>query len=47
MGIGLSQSEAKKASEDATSEEEIKFLVEEADGEGERSAADVTEDRSF
>ena len=47
FGMGLSQSEAKKASEDATSEEERKCLTAEAVGEGEKSAAEVTEDGSF
>ena len=47
FGMGLSQSEAKKASEDATSEEESKFLAAESAGEGEKSAAEVTEDGSL
>ena len=47
LGMGLSQSEAKKAAEYATSEEERKCLVAEAAGEGEKSAAEVTEDGSF
>ena len=37
LGVGLSQSEAKKAAEDAAEEEESKFLVEEVAGEGEKS----------
>ena len=36
LGMGLSQSEAKKASEDATAEEEIKYLTGEAAKEGEK-----------
>ena len=39
--MGLSQYEVKKAAEDATAEEESKYLVAEAAGEGERSAAEV------
>ena len=35
LGMGLSQSEAKKAAKDETSEEERKCLVAEAVGEGE------------
>ena len=35
LGMGLYQSEANKAEEDATAEEERKCLVEEAAGEGE------------
>ena len=45
--MGLSQSEAKKAAEDATAEEKSKCLTAEAAGEGEKSAAEVTEDGSF
>ena len=45
--MGLSQSEANKAAEDATAEEESKCLAAEASGEGEKSAAEVTEDGSF
>ena len=40
--MGLSQSEAKKAAEDATAEEEIKCLAEKAAGEGEKSVDEVT-----
>ena len=47
LGMVLSQSEAKKAAEDATAEEESKYLAAEASGEGEKSAAEVTEDGSF
>ena len=47
LGMGLSQSEAKKAAEDATVEEESKFLAAEAAEEGEKSAAEVTEDGYF
>ena len=47
LGMGLSQSEAKKAAEDATSEEERKCLTAEAAGEGGKSAAEVTEDGYF
>ena len=36
LGVGLSQSEVKKASEDATAEEEKKCLAAEAAGEGEK-----------
>ena len=35
LGMGLSQSEAKKEAEDATAEEESKYLAVEAVGEGE------------
>ena len=37
LGVGLSQSEAKKAVEDASAEEETKCLAAEAAGEGEKS----------
>ena len=47
LGMGLSQYEAKKAAEDATAEEESKCLAAEAAGEGEKSAAEVTDDGSF
>ena len=47
LGMGLSQSEANKVAEDATAEEWSKFLAEEAAGEGEKSAAEVTEYGSF
>ena len=47
LGMGLSQSEAKKAAEDATAEEGRKYLAAEAAGEGEKSAAEVTEYGSF
>ena len=47
LWMGLSQSEAKKAAEDATAEEESKCLASEAIGEGEKSAAEVSEDGSF
>ena len=45
--MGLYKSEAKKAVEDATAEEDSKCLVEEAAEEGEKSAAEVTDDGSF
>ena len=35
LGMGLSQSEANKAAEDATAEKDKQFLAEEASGEGE------------
>ena len=47
LGMGLSQSEAKKAAEDAAAKEERKCLAAEAAGEGEKSAAEVTEDGYF
>ena len=47
LGMGLSQSKAKKAAEDTTAEGESKCLAAEAAGEGEKSAAEVTEDGSF
>ena len=47
LGMGLSQSEAKKAAEDATAEEERKCMAAEAAGEVEKSAAEVTDDGSF
>ena len=47
LWMGLSQSEAKKAAEDATAEEESKYLAAEAAGWGEKSAAEVSEDGSF
>ena len=47
LGMGLSKYEAKKAAKDATVEEENKFLAADSSGEGEKSAADVTEDGSF
>ena len=47
LGVGLSQSEAKKAAEDTTAEEESKCLAAEAAGGGEKSAAEVTEDGYF
>ena len=47
LGIGISQSEAKKAAEDATAEEVSKCMAAEAAGEGEKSAAQVTDDGSF
>ena len=34
LGMGISQSEAKKATEDAASDKESKFLAEQAAGEG-------------
>ena len=37
LGMALSKSEARKASEDAVAEEESKCLVAEAAGEGEKS----------
>ena len=37
LGMGIYQSEAKKAAEDAASEEERKCLASEAAGEGEKS----------
>ena len=37
LEMALSKSEAKKSAEDAAAEEESKFLVEEAAGEGEKS----------
>ena len=37
LGMGLSKSEAKKAVEDAASEEESKYLALEATGEGKKS----------
>ena len=37
LGMGLSQSEAKKVSEDASAGEDRKFLAAEAAGEGEKS----------
>ena len=43
LGIGLYKSEANKAAEDATAEEERKCLAAEAAGEGEKSAAEATE----
>ena len=45
--MGLSKSEANNAAEYATVEEEIKCLEEEATGEGEKPAPEVTEDGSF
>ena len=36
LGMGLSKSEAKKAVEDAASEEESKYLAAEATGEGKK-----------
>ena len=42
LGMGLSQSEAKKAAEDATAEKESKCMAVEAVGEGEKSADEVT-----
>ena len=47
LGMGIYQSEAKKAAEDVAAEEEIKCLAAEAAGEGEKSAAEVTEDGYF
>ena len=47
LGIVISRSEVKKASEDATLEEDSKCLSAEADGEGEKSSAEVNEDRCF
>ena len=47
LGMGLSKYEAKKAAKDATVEEESKCLATDSSGEGEKSAADVTEDGSF
>ena len=47
LGMSLSQSEAKKAAEDATAEEESKRLTAEAAGEGEKSAAELTQYGSF
>ena len=47
LGTGISKYEAKKAAKDATVEEESKFLAAESAGEGENSAADVTEDGYF
>ena len=37
LGMGISQSEAKKAAEDSAAEEERKFLAAEAPGEGDKS----------
>ena len=37
LGMALSKSEARNVAEDAAEEEESKFLVEEAAGEGEKS----------
>ena len=45
--MGLSKYGANKAAECSTSEEEIKCLAEEAAGEGEKSAAEVTKDGSL
>ena len=42
LGMGLSNSEAKKAAEDTTAEEESKCMAAEAAGEGEKSAAEVS-----
>ena len=42
LGMGISKSEAKKAAEDATAEEESKCMAAEAAGEGEKSAAEVS-----
>ena len=47
LGMGISQPEAKKAVEYATAEEESKCMAAEAAGEGETSAAEVTDDGSF
>ena len=47
LGMGISQSEAKKAAEDATTGEDSKCLESEAAGEDEKSAAEVTEDGSL
>ena len=47
LGVGLYQSEANKSSEDATAEEESRFLAKESDGEGEKLSAEVTEDGYF
>ena len=43
LGMGLSQSEAKKAAEDATAKEEIKCLAAEAAEEGEKSDEGASE----
>ena len=45
--MGLSQSEAKKATEDAAVEEESKCLAAEAAMNGEKLSAEETEDVSF
>ena len=45
--MGLSKYEAKKAAKVATVDEESRCLVSESAREGEKSAADVTEDGSF
>ena len=37
LGMSISKSEAKRAAEDAASEEEVKCLAAEASGEGEKS----------
>ena len=47
LGMGISQSESNNSAEDATAEEERKCLAAEAAGEGEKSAAEVTEGGSF
>ena len=47
LALGISQSKANKATEYAASEEESKCLAAEAAGEGEKSAAEVTEDGSL
>ena len=47
FGMGISQSEANKAEAYETVEEESNFFTAEADGDSEKSAAEVTEDGSF
>ena len=47
LGVGLSHSESRNSAEYAAAEEESKFLAVEAAGEGEKPAAEVTEDGSF
>ena len=43
LGVALSKSKATKASEGAAAEEEIKYLAEEAAGEGKKSDEGVPE----
>ena len=45
--MGISQSEAEKAAEYTTADEDSKFLAAEAAGKDEKSAAEVTEYGSF
>ena len=45
--MGQSQSEANKVEEDAAAEKESKCMAAEAAGEGEKSSAEVTDDKSF